>query len=291
MTSVKPTRPSELRQLLDSLGFHPRRALGQNFLIDGNIRNIILDAAAVSDKDSVLEVGAGPGVITVPLVDSARSVVAVEKDPRLAGYLQSLLRDRANFRLIEEDVLRIDLNGLLAEASWIVVANLPYSIAGRLLVDLAGSAHRPRRMLVMVQLEVADRLRAQPGSKAYGVLSVLVGLRYKLNVVRKISPTCFWPRPAVWSAVVSMEAIESDVTPDAPDLFRKLVRYAFSQRRKQLGGILAGNGNPLRVSGEDVSRTLEALDLESSRRPETLAPVTWCRLANKLGEAANPRNG
>ncbi len=284
---MDPTRPSELRELLHELGFKPSRSMGQNFLIDGNIRDIILNAANVAAEDSVLEIGAGPGVLTVPLVERAKRVVAVEKDVLLARYLQSILRDQPGFQLIEDDVSRIDLESLLSEARWIVVANLPYVIASRLLVDLAMSDHRPTRMLVMVQSEVADRLRSPPGSKAYGLLSVLTGLRYKIRNVKKVPPSCFWPRPRVWSAIVLFEEIRSpEVTPDNPDGFRKLARHAFAHRRKQLGGILAGSGSPLPATPERLAEVLDALGLDASRRPETVDQNTWCRLANALGKEA-----
>jgi 16S rRNA (adenine1518-N6/adenine1519-N6)-dimethyltransferase len=284
---VDPTRPSELRELLRELGFKPSRSLGQNFLIDGNIRDIILEAANVTTEDSVLEIGAGPGVLTIPLTELARRVVAVEKDTILAGYLQSVLRDRPGFELIEDDIARVDLEGLLSGTRWIVVANLPYVIASRLLVDLAMSDHRPARMLVMVQSEVADRLRSPPGSKAYGLLSVLTGLRYEIRIVKKVPPSCFWPRPRVWSAVVLFEEIQSpEVTPDNPDRFRKLARHAFAHRRKQLGRILAGRGSPLPTTAEQLASALDELGLDASRRPETIDQPTWCRLANALGREA-----
>lgn len=284
---MDPTRPSELRELLRTLDFKPSRSMGQNFLIDGNIRDIILEAACVTADDSVLEIGAGPGVLTVPLVERAQRVVAVEKDNVLAGYLRSVLLDRPEFQLIEDDIARIDLEELLSQTRWIVVANLPYVIASRLLVDLALSDHRPTRMLVMVQSEVADRLRSPPGSKAYGLLSVLIGLRYEIRVVKKVAPSCFWPRPRVWSTVVSFEEIRSpEVTPDNPDDFRKLARHAFAHRRKQLGGILASAGSPLPATPERLAQVLGEFDLDASRRPETVDQPTWCRLANALGRAA-----
>ena len=285
---MDPTRPSELRELLRELGFKPSRSMGQNFLIDGNIRDIILDAANVAAEDSVLEIGAGPGVLTVPLVERARRVVAVEKDVLLAGYLQSILGGQPGFELIEDDIARIDLEGLLSQQSrWIVVANLPYVIASRLLVNLAMSDHRPTRMLVMVQSEVADRLRSAPGSKTYGILSVLIGLRYGIRNVKKVPPSCFWPSPRVWSAIVLFEEIRSpDVTPDNPDGFRRLVRHAFAHRRKQLGGILAGSGCPLPARAERLTEVLDELGLDASRRPETVDQTTWCRLANALGREA-----
>ena len=269
------TAPSEVKALLAQLDFRPSKVLGQNFLIDSNILKILVSTADLQPGDAVIEIGPGLGVLTECLVSNAGRVVAIEKDRRLAAHLRERFRETANLELIEADALDVDLNKHLAGGCSKVVANLPYSVASRLLVDLAEAPKRPRQMVVTVQNEVADRLTAKADTDDYGLLSVILQLRYDISVRKEVSPSCFYPPPEVKSAIVNMILREPAVQPVNYNQFKELLKLCFSKRRKQLGGIL-------RKRFPQVETTLPSLGLDLRSRPETLNPEQWVRLSNAL---------
>ncbi|TAN36996.1 MAG: ribosomal RNA small subunit methyltransferase A [Verrucomicrobia bacterium] len=273
---MKLTRPSDVRALLATMDFHPSRVLGQNFLIDANILNILLDAAELTHKDTVLEVGPGLGVLTEGLLNRAGRVVSVEKDGRLFQWLENKFVAFPNLGIIHSDVLDVDLPALLAQGVNKCVANLPYSIASRFLVDLIGAARAPARIVVTVQLEVAERFAAKPGTHDYGLISVLAQLEYEIALHKKISPTCFWPPPEVTSAILLMTRRAAPLVP-VPDraALLALLKLCFSKRRKQLGSIL-------RAETADAEKILAELQIAPTARPENLAPADWARLSNKI---------
>lgn len=268
------TSPRDVRALLEKLGHRPNKGLGQNYLIDANILDIIADTADIQPLEKVLEIGPGLGALTERLIPRAAAVTCIEKDPTMADYLKTRFSD---FKLIESDALDVDLDQLFADGITKVAANLPYSVASRLMVDIAECGHRPERMSLTIQKEVADRLCAPAGDKHYGVLSVLTGVFYENTLVKKISPTCFLPPPKVWSAVVKMQRrdvpmVGSDVYPT----FKKLVKHCFSQRRKQVGTILKKMG----VS--PVDDILFDAGIEHTERPEKIEIERWAELARIL---------
>lgn len=270
---MRLTSPSDVRTLLDEMDFKPSRILGQNFLIDGNILRILLDLADLKPTDRVLEIGPGLGVLTEPLLARVAEVVAIEKDDVLHERLATLWPATAPLRLLHADALEVDLGGLLAGGVNKVVANLPYSVGSRLLVELAHAAQRPERMVVTVQREVADRITAAPDSRDFGVLSVFLQLDYEAFLRKRVSRSCFFPPPQVESALVELrrrpqrvEVLHSD------DKFHQLVRACFAHRRKQLGAILR------------QPEAIAAAGLDARQRPETLAVVDWIRLANHLAD-------
>ena len=273
---MKLTRPSDIRALLATMDFHPSRVLGQNFLIDANILNILLDAAELTHHDAVLEIGPGLGVLTEGLLNRAGRVVAVEKDGRLYDWLTQHFTDFPNLEILHSDVLAVDLPALLARGVNKCVANLPYSIASRFLLDLIGAAQAPKRIVVTVQLEVAERFAAVPGTHDYGLLSVLAQLDYAISIHKKISPTCFWPPPEVTSAILVMTRRAAPLAPvDDRAALLRLLKLCFSKRRKQLGAIL-------RAERADAEELLVELGITPTARPENLAPVDWARLSNQL---------
>ncbi len=278
------TAPSEVKALLARLEFRPSKVLGQNFLIDSNILKILVATADLQPGDAVIEIGPGLGVLTECLTRNASQVVAIEKDRRLAAYLRERFRETANLELIEADALDVDLNPYLAGGCNKVVANLPYSIASRLLVDLAEAPERPRQMVVTVQNEVADRLTAKADTDDYGLLSVILQLRYEISIRKEISPSCFYPPPEVKSAIVNLVLREPAVQPVNYNLFKELLKLCFSKRRKQLGGIL-------RKRFPQVETALPALGLDLRSRPETLNPEQWVSLSNALGCKADEPGG
>ena len=265
---------SELRQLLRTHGIRPSRALGQNFLHDANLVRKILETAEVRPGDRILEIGPGLGALTERILPTAGRVTCIEKDPVMVDYLKSRFSD---FTLIESDALDVDLDALFANGITKVAANLPYSVASRLMVDISECEHRPERMSLTIQKEVADRLVSPPGSKHYGILSILTGAFYTNTLVKKISPTCFLPPPKVWSAVVKMKRREVPrIGNDEYPLFKKLVKSCFSQRRKQIGTILK------KLGVSPVDNLLSEAGIEHTERPERIEIERWATLARLL---------
>lgn len=270
------TSPKEVRGLLAQLGHRPNKGLGQNYLIDANILDIIADTADIQSGEDVLEIGPGLGALTERIIPKAKSVTCIEKDPTMAGYLKSRFSD---FTLIEEDALDVDLDALFFGGITKVAANLPYSVASRLMVDIAECEHRPELMSLTIQKEVADRLTAPSGNKHYGMLSILTGVYYQNRLVKKISPTCFLPPPKVWSAVVRMERRERPVVDsETYPVFKKLVKHCFSQRRKQVGTILK------RLGISPVDKLLADAGIEHAERPEVIEIARWAALARLLAQ-------
>ncbi len=282
---MNPTRPTEVRRLLAELDVRPSRAMGQNFLVDGNIRDIIVSAAELDGNDRVLEVGPGLGALTTALASAAGAVVAVEKDHRLAAYLQRDVAPLfANLRILRADVLELDLGapdpvGPIGK----VVSNLPYSAGSRVLVDLAGLDAPPERVVVTVQDEVADRILAPAGSAAFGLLSLWLQAVYDARHVKSVRAGCFWPRPQVQSSVVLLTRNAHRWQSRAEqECFRSLTRRAFEHRRKQLRGVLGRAPLVVSATPEGIERSLGALGLRPDSRAESLSPPLWIRLVRDL---------
>ena len=277
------TSLSQVRALLTRLDVHPRKVLGQNFLIDANVLRILLEHAALDADDQVLEVGPGLGVVTEQLLARVRHVVAVEKDRRLHAFLAERFGGAPRLELIAADVLDLDLAALLGSRINKVVATLPYAAASRILVELARLADPPRAIVVTVQHEVALRLAAEPGTADYGLLSLWVQLFYEAAAVRKIAPTCFWPQPGVTSAIVTLRRRQQAPLPGpARDFFYTLTKRAFEHRRKQLVTTLAGGGpagGPWRAK---LAAALAARSVDPQARPENLGAEAWWGFAGDL---------
>ena len=198
------SRPA-IRELLDRIGRHPRRELGQNFVADPNTVRRIAQLAAVGEGDHVVEVGAGMGSLTLALAETGARVVAVEVDDHLVPVLEEIVADRANVRVVHGDAMQLDWGSLLAGAPrWTLVANLPYNIATPLVADLLDEVPAIDHMLVMVQREVAERLAANPGSSAYGAVSVKTAYWATARLAGTVPASVFVPRPNVESALVDI---------------------------------------------------------------------------------------
>jgi len=280
------TSLSDVRSLFADWDCRPSRAMGQNFLIDRNVRDIEIREASLSGDDCVLEIGPGLGVLTEALLAEAGSVVAIEKDSRLFSFLSERFRDRSRLKLLEGDALETGVESLLAHGANKVVANLPYSVGSRILVDLVRSSDPPERMVVTVQLEVAQRLASGPGGKHYGLLSAWCQYRYDVKLIRAISPSCFWPRPEVRSGIVLMKRVPCrHEDPENSAFFYELTQHAFTYRRKQLGTILSRAQSPFHIPVDECHRLLESVGVSSSARPEDLNIDQWCefvRLGRRL---------
>ena len=274
------TRPTEIRAALDGLGVRPSKALGQNFLADQNILRILLKTAELTPEDVVLEIGPGLGVVTEGLLRAARTVVAVEKDRRLHAFLVERFGKERRLDLIPADLLELDVAALLAKGITCVVANLPYAVGCRMLVNLAAASRPPGRMVVTVQREVAERLAAAPGASGRGMLSTWLQLAYRVRVVKRVSPACFWPRPEVGSAIVRLDGRDGGLPDErSRQAFYELTRRAFMHRRKQMSAI-AGRvlGGAARQAAADA---LSSLGLAGAR-PQDLSVADWCALVRLL---------
>lgn len=269
----------------------PRKALkslGQNFLVDRNIIDRILRCADVGKKDNVLEIGPGRGALTGCLAQGAGHLLLVEYDHLLASALKERFRDDTHVTVIDGDVLRLDLEGLLGEqdGKWIVVANLPYNISTQVLFRLLGLRGAVSRMVLMLQREVGERLVASPGSADYGVTTLLLGLWFDIRREFIVAPGCFRPRPRVESALLSfvpLSAPRVDVGDEA--LFRKVVKGAFAMRRKTLANCLKAAEL---LSADAVDPLLEQCGIDGRRRGETLSMEEFAAISRILGMTASP---
>lgn len=232
---------TEMRDLLARHDIQLTKSLGQNFLHDANQLERIATAAELSPADKVLEIGPGLGPLTELLLAKAGHVLAIEKDARLVPILQERF-PQSNFELLHADALRVLEQEPRDWSDWKLVANLPYSVASPILVELAGGARAPKMLVATLQLEVAQRLFAQPDTDDYGVLTLLVQLDFEPRGLFKIPSSCFFPPPDVDSACVSLVRRETPLLPEEHrDTFRRLVKLAFSQRRKMMLKLLKQN--------------------------------------------------
>lgn len=282
------TSPSQVKAWCIENGFHPNRTLGQNFLIDRNVLDAIIAAAGVCKGQRVLEIGPGLGVLTEALLDVGASVVAVEKDSRLASRLEEALGHPKNLTMIQADALDLDLDELLRdkesdEAGFdACISNLPYSVGTRILLDYARHPLAPKRFVVLVQAEVAERFVAGPDHDARGQAGVWLQLDYHVQRVREVKASCFWPRPEVASTVVRLDRHPSSLTVEEHRWFDLLTREAFMHRRKQLGAIFRKAPPPLIHSDEVLAVLFANAGVEAHVRPEKLTNEAWQRLAKSF---------
>lgn len=280
--SINLTSPTQVRALLEARGLQPSQPLGQNFLIDANVRDIILATAAVQPGDTVLEIGPGLGVITEQLLRRARRVIAVEKDAGLFAWLQESLGAAPNLELIHADALDVVAERLPDWQADRLVSNLPYSVGSRILMDVFALPNPPASLTVTVQLEVAERMGAAEGTPERGLMSVWAQRRYEVQLVRTIAPTCFAPRPKVTSALVRLVRRSGTPAEDGGAFFYALTRACFAYRRKQMATILARVAGELGLPGREAVDVLAGLGLDPRRRPETFDVATWESVARRL---------
>jgi len=266
----KLTSPSVIKALLDSLGHRPNKGLGQNYLIDSNILGIIVAAAEIKPNDQILEIGPGLGALTQALLATEAKLIAIEKDATMVAHLRQHFQ---TLELLEADVLDVNLNELFAGGINKIVANLPYSVGSRFIVNALEAAPLPEKMVFMVQKEVSDRLTAQPGSKTFGPLAIWSQLNYEVKNIKNVSPTCFMPAPKVWSAVVRFEKRAAPLA-EVPDYerFKRLIKLCFTQRRKQIG-------SNLRKNAPEFFQGLEKCGIDPATRPEQIPVEQWAALA------------
>lgn len=279
------TSPTHVKTWCIENGFHPNRTLGQNFLIDRNILEAILDAAGVAPGQHVLEIGPGLGVLTEGMLARGARVTAVEKDVRLASRLAESLGQPPGLRVIAADALELDLPALLSEGFGACVSNLPYSVGTRILLDLALHPLAPQVFTVLVQAEVAERFAASPGAEARGQAGVWLQLDYDVKVVRSVKAACFWPRPEVGSSIVRLDRHPCALAAAERRWFFELTRYAFMHRRKQLGASLRKAPEPIGCDDAALAARLAAAGIAPALRPEELAGAQWQALARAFASA------
>ncbi len=264
------TQPrGEIRRLLDDHGHRPTKTYGQNFLADPNIVRKLIDAADLTAESQVVEIGAGTGTMTALMAERARRVVAYEVDASLAPILTETLGHFANVDLRFEDASKIDLGEALDGGEWTMVSNLPYNVGTGIVLDALRQATAVKRIVVMVQREVADRMFADAGTKTYGLPSVTAGLHATGNVAFGVPRQVFEPVPRVDSAVIVLNRVE------APRLAPRAIELAaagFGQRRKMLRRSL---DRALR----EPERILDEAGIDPTTRPEQLTPIDFVRIA------------
>ena len=265
-----------------------QKRFGQNFLIDSHVLDKIVNAAGITKEDCVLEIGPGIGTMTQYLAEHAGRVVAVEIDTNLLPILAETLKDYSNVTVINEDILKVDMNSLVEEYNngrpIKVVANLPYYITTPIIMGLFESNVPIENITVMVQKEVADRMQVGPGSKDYGALSLAVQYYASPYIVANVPPNCFIPRPNVGSAVIRLTRYQEPPVQvkDAKLMFR-LIRASFNQRRKTLQNGL-NNSPELSFSKEEIAAVIESLGLPAAVRGEALTLEQFAALANAFTE-------
>lgn len=277
--------PSNTIEILQKYNFNFQKKFGQNFLIDTRVLDRIIEASEITKDDCVLEIGPGIGTMTQYLAESAREVIAVEIDKALIPILGDTLKDYSNVTIINEDILKVDINKIVEEKNngkpIKVVANLPYYITTPIIMGLFESHVPLKSITVMVQKEVADRMQVGPGTKDYGALSLAVQYYAKPEVVANVPPNCFIPRPNVGSAVIRLTRYENPpVKAEDEHLMFSLIRASFNQRRKTLINGLMNGG--LGLSKEKIQTVLEEMQLPLTIRGEALALAQFAQLSNLL---------
>ena len=285
--------PQNTVAVLQKYNFNFQKKFGQNFLINSSVLEDIISEADVTEDDMVLEIGPGIGTMTQYLCEAARQVIAVEIDTNLIPILQDTLSEYDNVKVINEDILKVDINALANEYNngkpIKVVANLPYYITTPIIMGLFESHVPIDSITIMVQKEVADRMQEGPGSKEYGALSLAVQYYSTPEIVVNVPPSCFMPQPKVGSAVIKLTRHEKPpVDVDDEKLMFKLIRASFTQRRKTLANGLNNFGG-FNLSKEMIQESIEELGVPVNVRGEALSLEQFAKLSNIIGSKMNKK--
>ena len=290
MSRPVPTlgNPKNTIEILNKYKFVFQKKFGQNFLIDEHVLSKIIRSAEITEDDFVVEIGPGIGTLTQYLAASAREVAAIEIDDALIPILEDTLSAYDNVTVIHEDVLKVDLCKLAEEKNGgkpiKVVANLPYYITTPIIMGLFENHVPVESITIMVQKEVADRMKTGPGSKDYGALSLAVQYYAKPELVANVPPNCFMPRPRVGSAVIRLTRhTEAPVEAEDEKLMFQMIRASFNQRRKTLVNGL-GNAPELHIPKEMTTEVLDEMGLSASVRGEALTLAQFAELSNRIWE-------
>ena len=250
--------------------------LGQNFLLDPSIAERIVDASGVASDDTVIEIGPGHGIMTRFIAERAKELIAIELDKRLFLHLQKAFVAYSNITLINKDVMKHDFG---QHEPFKVIANIPYYITTPIIFKLIEEKNNLRSMTLTIQKEVAKRIVAQPGNKQYGVLSLMVQFYGRTDMLFTIPAGAFKPKPKVDSAVIKIERhLKPPVDVASEDIFRRIIKTSFANRRKMLS-------NTLKAVHPDIKTIMNEINIDPSRRPETLSMEEFARLSNAIEKA------
>lgn len=285
--------PSTIKEIKNRHNFQLSKSLGQNFITDATVLEDIIDGSEIGPEDLVIEIGPGIGVLTAEAAQRAAKVIAVEIDRKLIPILQETLAEFSNVEVINNDILKTDLKGIIAKekaagtftGSVRILGNLPYYITTPIIMKILEDSVPAASITIMMQKEVADRIRSGPGSKAYGAISVAVQYYCEVEKVTSVSKEAFVPRPKVDSAVLKLKPYkEKNLELTDEKIFFQCVKAGFAQRRKTLLNSLASAGG---MEKEKIKGILERAGIDPGRRAETLSIEEFGRLAN---EVANENN-
>lgn len=281
--------PSRTKETIAKHGFHLSKSLGQNFLIDQNIISRIIDGAEVNSATNVLEIGPGIGSLTQELCERAKKVVAVEIDKALIPILKETLDGKPNIEVINADILKVDINEIIREhfsgGDVKVIGNLPYYITTPIIMKCLEEKIPVKAIVIMIQKEVADRMKAKPGGKDYGALSVAVQYYCDVENVVNVPPSVFIPQPKVESSVIRLRVLEKPrVKVLSEAIFFGAVKDSFGKRRKTLLNALSSG--TLKLSKELVREVLSTCGIDEKRRGETLSLEEFACLSNEISRRA-----
>lgn len=282
----QPSAGLRARVALDKHGFRTTHSLGQNFLLDDALLSNLLVMAGVGERDNVLEIGPGPGVMTALLAECCRRVLAVELDEKLRPVLEDVLSPCGNVRVEFCDFLKADVEALTSQwfggEPYRVVANLPYYITADILLRLTTCARRPDGICIMVQKEAAERIMSQPGQKQWCALAASVRYYGEARILEELPPECFDPAPHVTSCFIAIDRYaDPPVRPKDEALFLRLIDAAFAMRRKTLANNLKAS---FHISQERVAEVLQAAGLPEKIRGEALTLQQLCSVSDALAE-------
>ncbi len=267
---MTPTLAQITKELLTSFGRHPRKRLGQHFLIDPQVLHRIMNAAKLTKDDLVIEIGSGLGVVTSEIAERAHHVIAVELDKELLRISRDVLKSCSNISFVAKDILKTRLSELASGRKYKIIGNLPYYITAPIIERILEAKERPEVAVLMVQKEVAERMAASPGSKKYGSFSIFTQYHAEVKLDSFVSKSSFFPWPEVGSAIVVLRPYKTPrYQVKSEKRFFNIVHASFQQRRKKIR-------NSLR------EYNLEGLDMDLNRRPETLLIEEFAEIANHL---------
>lgn len=277
--------PSNTMSVLQKYNLTAQKRYGQNFLVDSNVLNKIVESAGITKEDTVLEIGPGIGSLTQYLCESAKNVICVEIDTKMIPVLEDTLSEYENVRVINEDILKVDIDSLIKESGADkikVVANLPYYITTPIIMGLLEKEANIDSITVMIQKEVALRMQEGPGSKDYGALSLAVAFYSDANIKMTVSPNCFIPRPNVDSAVIRLDVLdEPKVSVKDKDRMFRIIKGAFEQRRKTLTNALS-HSSAFKTDKNNIEKALLEMGKSPSIRGEELALEEFAHLSDIL---------
>ena len=268
-------------EMLKKNSFKLTKSLGQNFLVDDTVLEDIVNSADVNPDDEIIEIGPGFGALTRLLLDKGKNVTAIELDKKLIPILEDEFKDYTNLKIINEDVLKCDMDEIIGDSEVKILANLPYYVTTPIITKLIKGKSKILSITIMIQKEVADRIAASPSTKDYGALTLLVSYYCGVSKVREVPPTSFIPSPKVSSTVIRLiPRKEKSVKVNDEDLFFKIIRDSFNMRRKTLSNSLM----PLGLSKEKLINVLKESDIDPKRRGETLSIEEFALLSNKISD-------